>query len=129
MKIISVYIDEEMYNLLKSKTNNISKHIVKLITQEMETEEGKIKRLNEEIKSKREEIEDIEKNKMKEIKIKEEKIKNLSNEQKEELILSSNMLKKHGELFEGRYNRYKNFFGFISKEDFKELLNLSETNK
>lgn len=131
MKIISVYLDDEMYNFIKSETNNVSKHITKLIKKEMETKEDKIKRLKDEITIKEQEIKDIEESKVKDVKAKEDKIKNLTKEQKEELILSFNILNKQGGniYFDGRYNRYKNLFGFISKEDFKELLKLLNIHK
>lgn len=131
MKIISVYLDEEMYNFIKSETNNISKHITKLIKKEMETKEDKIKRLKDEITIKEQEIKDIEESKVKDVKAKEDKIKDLTKEKKEELTLSFNILNKQGGniYFDGRHNRYKNMFGFISKEDFKELLELLNKHK
>ncbi len=131
MRITTINFEEEVYKYLKSKSINTSKYINKIIKEKMETEEEKVKRLKEEIKEKEREVDNLEENLVRNEEIKKEKITNLSEEQRKELVESVTILNKIGGnmYFEGRYNRYKNLFGAITKEEFKELLELFNKNK
>lgn len=130
-KVTTINLKEELYQHIKSKTDNISRFINNLIKEKMETEQEKIEKLKEEITIKTKEIEKLEVKKIEEQKIKEDLIKNLTKEQVNELKKSIEILNKEGGqgYFEGRYNRYKNLFRNIGKEEFKELLELFNNNK
>lgn len=126
MKITTINLDDELYNFIKLKSNNISRYIQALIKEKMETEEEQIKILEKKKKEIDAELDNL-KNKMKEKdKKKETLIKKLTEGQKKELVESVEILNKEGGAvyFEGRYNRYKNLFGENTKEEFRELLNL-----
>lgn len=126
MKITTINLDDELYNFIKLKSNNISRYIQALIKEKMETEEEQIKILEKKKKEIDAELDNL-KNKMKEKdKKKETLIKKLTEGQKKELVESVEILNKEGGAvyFEDRYNRYKNLFGENTKEEFRELLNL-----
>lgn len=125
-KITTINFDIEVYEYIKSKTQNLSRFVNKIIREKMETEEEKIDKLKQEIQSKEKEIKELEKKKELEQKRKEVKINNLTQEELREIKESIEILSKQGGemYFEGRYNRYKNLFGEINKDEFRGLLKL-----
>lgn len=130
MRITTINLDNKTYDYIKSKSNNVSKYINKILKEKMDNDEERIIKLKDEIKEKELEIKRLEEKKNLEKKKREEQIKTLTSGQKEELIKSIEIINKIGgnSYVEGRYNRYKNLFGELTKEEFMELIKLFNKN-
>jgi len=120
---ISISIDDEYRQYCTNHGINISKWVNKKMAEEftdIDKKLEKIKQEEEELKFKREELLKLkEQNKEKVNKL----ITAFSEEQRNELRNSARIIQERGmPLFKPRYNRYKNIFGYITIDEFRELV-------
>jgi len=121
---ISISVDSEYLQLMKSRGINPSKWFGEKMKNEFKTKEEIAIELQDKIKQDQEKLVLLN-NQIIEEKINmETKLNNLSEAQKEELINSKRILDRDASFFDGRYNRYKNLFNKkLQQEEFRDLLN------
>lgn len=121
---ISVSIDIENLEYCKRNDVNISKWVNSKMNDEFLDYDKKIELYKKEAEEMTKKAEALQKEKLEKDNELKEKLAKLSKEQKAELEESKEILKRTGMVyFDGRYNRYINLFGAITKEEFLKLVN------